>query len=158
MAILGIHNETSYERQKFSWLTAQQNNQLRLTGVVQKLCSRSCSPQRGGFIGPLQALTHTLDAITTTNTTPRNTTIIICSQDRKLLNALHKCRQPIKSAMTMLANKQGLLEEITPLLQQFRNYKTHHSTKKDRPYSTEKFTIDKCIANVQNCSCPVFTK
>jgi hypothetical protein len=37
----------------------------------------------------------------------------------------------------MLAPEQGLLEEINPLLEQFHTYKTHHSTKKDRAYSTQ---------------------
>jgi hypothetical protein len=137
---------------------AQNSQQLLATGEVHNLCSRTCSPQRGGLISILQALQHTIKTVSSRHNRPKDFTLIICSRDSKLLKALHKCKEPTQNATTMLRAEQGLIEEITPLMKQFRLYKTHHSTKKDRPNSTEKYVMDTCIANVQKGSHTTITK
>jgi hypothetical protein len=57
----------------------------------------------------------------------------------------------------MMAPEKGLLQEVTPLLLQFKAYKTHLSTKHDREDSTERFAVSNCIVRVSKCNSPAPT-
>jgi hypothetical protein len=149
---IGIHSTIRYECQTFSWVVAQNSQQIIRQGQVQSIHPRTCSPIRSGFIGILQATKYILEILATDCTSPQNVKITICSRDRKLLRALHANQNTNQSATHMLVPEKGLLDEISPVLRRFRRFKTHRSTKHDGSPSNKNLTVTTCIKSIQQCT------